>query len=121
MPRPVVCRFFGGAGDGTAGQRPLFEYSTRRKRMFGGLVDLGPDELTVLHPIAGSGHSGWLKLRISLASLQEAKRHQWQDSLLTAVAVVVVSTCCCWFSCHARCEALRRPPSLRDASMSSGA
>ena len=71
---------------------PLFEYSTRGKRMFGGLIDLGPDELTVLHPIAGSGHSGWLKLRISLASLQDAKRHQWQDSLLTAVAVVVVST-----------------------------
>ena len=69
MPKASRLSIFGGAGTVPQANDPLFEYSTRRKRMFGGVVDLGPDELTVLHPIAGSGHSGWLKLRISLASL----------------------------------------------------
>ena len=71
---------------------PLVEVPATGRRALAGLIDLGPDELTVLHPIRAGGVIGWVKLRISQASLQEAKRHQWADSLVTALVVIVAST-----------------------------
>ncbi len=69
-----------------------FSYSASGKRMLGGLIDLGPDDLTVVHRVVSGDRKGWLRLRISLASLQEAKRHQWQDGIVMGVAMIALST-----------------------------
>ncbi|MCK6405927.1 MAG: ATP-binding protein [Rhodocyclaceae bacterium] len=60
-------------------------------RHLAGWIDLGPDELIVAQPFS-AGTGGWLGLRISLATLQEAQRDLWWDGLLVAAIVILVST-----------------------------
>ncbi|MDQ5946747.1 MAG: hypothetical protein QG619_2177, partial [Pseudomonadota bacterium] len=60
--------------------------------LFGGLVDLGPQDLTMLQPVVAGDAVGWVKMRVSLSSLLDARRHLWSDSIVIAIVAVILST-----------------------------
>ena len=65
---------------------------SRREGLFGGLVDLGPQDLTMLQPVVAGEVVGWVKMQVGLSALLEARRHLWSDSIVIAIAAVVLST-----------------------------
>jgi PAS domain S-box-containing protein len=48
--------------------------------------------LLLWQPISSGGHLGWVRMEVSLEPLVEARKHIWADSIVTAVAVILIST-----------------------------
>ena len=48
--------------------------------------------LLLWQPISSGGLVGWVRMEVALDQLAEARKHIWTDSIVTAVAVILIST-----------------------------
>ena len=48
--------------------------------------------LLLWQPISAGGVIGWVRMEVALDSLLEARKHLWADSVVTAVAAILIST-----------------------------
>ena len=56
------------------------------------LRDRNAGRLLLWQPISASGHIGWVYMEVALDPLLEARKHIWADSIVTAVAAILIST-----------------------------
>ncbi|MFZ2854178.1 MAG: ATP-binding protein [Rhodocyclaceae bacterium] len=56
------------------------------------LRDRRSGPLLLWQPIDSGGHLGWVRMEVALDPLLEARQHIWADSIVTAVAAILIST-----------------------------
>ena len=56
------------------------------------LRDRRTGRLLLWQPISSGGHVGWVRMEIALDQIVEARKHIWSDSIVTALATILVST-----------------------------